>query len=267
VRIGNDAHEQFQLGVFGDVTRFFVALTRTGYHIGEERWEQLRPLIDYLGKVWKTPDQGIWETRGTTYRYVHSTVMAWRAAADLAILAGERRPHDRERARDLARRIRADVEAHGFNREQNAFTAHYGSSELDASILLLALREFLPIDDPRIESSIAAIERHLMVDGYLFRYAIDLETSHGKLRYKEGAFTMCGFWLVQVYVKQARFVEARKLFEHLLKTANDVGIFTEEYDVLRDEPVGNVPQAFSHSGLIDAAVALSSEASSGRGPT
>jgi GH15 family glucan-1,4-alpha-glucosidase len=256
VRVGNDAHDQFQLGIIGDVTRSLVACIGCGYEIDEARWTLLRPLIAHIENVWQCPDYGIWETRGAKHRYVHSIVMAWRAAEDLAVLATERRPADRQRALSLASQIRAEVENVGFNTRVRAFTAYLGGKELDAATLLLPLYDFLPIDDPRITATIAAIERHLTVDGYVFRYSSDLDVKKGRLAECEGAFLLCGFWLVQVYARQGRTELAHALFERLAATANDVGILSEEFDVSEHEAVGNTPQAFSHCGLIDAAVAL-----------
>ena len=254
VRVGNAAHGQFQLGVIGDVTRTLVAAAQRGvWSIDSERWRLLRRLIPYLESAWQRPDHGIWETRGQTHRYTHSILMAWRAAADLALLAPAAGP-DAARATALAERIRADLEPR--TDRDGAYTEYVGSSELDASLLLMPLYDFLPIDDPRIRATVARIEQALVVDGYVFRYSPDITTRNGRLEEREGSFTMCGFWLVQVMVRQERLDEARRLFERLLATANDLGLLTEEYDVTSHQAVGNIPQAFSHTGLIAAAVAL-----------
>lgn len=257
VRIGNDAHEQVQLGIVGDLTTSLVAARDAGWHLTEERWRIIRPLLDHLERAWKRPGNGIWELRGEPRHYVHSKGMAWCAAWNLAALAAPHDPDTAQRAVELAERIRTSVERNGFNRRRGAFVESYGSTALDASVLLLPLRGFLPPDDPRIVSTVAAIERSLVYKGYVFRYSPDIVRRGGRVRTKEGAFAMCGFWLVQLLLRQGRRRDAQVLFERLLRTANDVGLLSEEYDVASGEPIGNTPQAFSHSGLIDAAVALS----------
>ncbi len=258
VRLGNDAHDQLQLGVIGEITTAIVAGVDAGYELDAERWSALRPLLPYLEQVWHLPGNGIWELRGERRHYVHSKAMAWHAARNLAHLAERFDRASAAAATALARDIRADVERNGFDPARGAFVESYGAAALDASVLLLPIRGFSPATDPRIVSTVAAMERELMVDGYVFRYSSDIIRRGRTVRTREGAFAMCGFWLVEVLVAQGRRRDAEELFERLLRTANDLGIMSEEFDVHAGEPVGNTPQALSHAGLIDAALALES---------
>ena len=218
----------------------------------------LEPLIGYLETHWRMPGSGIWETRASQRQYVDSKLMAWVGARGLETLGvGRRRDGDAARLTALQTSIRAEIERAGFDPERSTFTQSYGSEELDASNLVMPIFGFLPADDVRVTGTIAAIERDLTHKGFVYRYSTGSRGEGTKRFAGEGAFTMCGFWLVQSLARCGRVREAVGLFERLLSTANDVGLLSEEYDPDRGEPVGNVPQAFSHSGLIDAAVCLS----------
>jgi GH15 family glucan-1,4-alpha-glucosidase len=257
VRVGNGAHDQFQLGIFGDVMSTFGLAARGGMRFDERDWALLSALVPYLESVWQRPGNGIWELRREQRQYVDSKVMAWVAARELGSLATALERHaEAQRAERLATSIRAEIERDGYDPERGVFTQYYGSRELDASLLLLPIVGFLSADDSRVRATCAAIDRELNRSGFVFRYSADFGScAEGRVE-TEGSFTMCGFWLVQALVRSGHVNAATEQFERMLATANDVGLLSEEYDVETNEPVGNVPQAFSHCGLIDAAVCL-----------
>ncbi len=257
VRVANGAHEQFQLGVFGEVLTAFDWAQRAGVAFDPGHWTTVETLMRHVERVWQNPGNGIWETRDGGHQYTISKVMAWVALErGLALAARGGYATDTDRWRALQKRIHAQVCAAGFDPDRNTFTQYYGSTELDASLLLMPLVGFLPADDSRVRGTVAAIENELFVDGYVYRDAAD--NARGVGGPDEGSFTMCGFWLVEVYVMLGRSCEARALFERLLRMANDVGLFSEEFDVAASRAIGNVPQAFSHVGAINAALRLSS---------
>ena len=255
VRIGNAAHDQLQLDVYGEVADALHQAREGGLVAGPESWEVQRKLTEHLEQIWDRPDEGIWETRGGRRQFTHSKVMAW-VAIDRAIRSAERfaleGPLDRWRA--LRADMHAAICARGFDRGRNSFVQHYGGRELDASLLLIPLVGFLPPTDPRVLGTLAAIERELLVDGFVQRY----DTSEGAdgLPPGEGAFLACSFWLADNYVLQGRHEEARALFARLLSLRNDVGLLAEEYDPRARRQVGNFPQAFSHIALINTALNL-----------
>ena len=252
VRIGNAAHDQLQLDVFGEVMDALHQARRGGLTPREADWEFQRELLAHVESVWTQPDEGLWEVRGGRRHFTHSKVMAWLAVdrgirgAEAFGLAG---PLDEWRA--LRRRIHEDVCRHGFDPALGSFVQSYGSRELDASLLLLPTIGFLPPDDPRILGTIAAVERRLLVDGFVLRY--DTGTSDDGLPPGEGAFLACSFWLADAYAITGRVDQARALFTRLLALRNDVGLLAEEYDTRAHRLVGNFPQAFSHVALVNTA--------------
>jgi len=256
VRIGNAAHLQVQLDVYGEVMDVLHQSRREGLSNGED-WAFQAALLEHLESIWRDPDEGMWEIRGEPQHFTYSKVMTW-VAFDRGIRAIETSgldgPVDRWRAQRDA--IRAEVCAHGFDPTLGSFVQSFGSKELDASLLLLPTTGFLPTDDPRIRSTIEAVERRLFVDGFLLRY--DTKTSDDGLPTGEGAFLACSFWLADAYVLLGRLDDARRLFERLLSLRNDVGLLSEEYDTKAQRLVGNFPQAFSHIALINTAHNLSS---------
>jgi len=263
VHIKNGAHAQFQLGVFGTILVALEHAQRAGVAFTPEHWTLLEPILDHIEHVWQRPDNGIWEMRSGGRQYVASKLMAW-AGVEGGIALAQRGGFATDVARwgALAGRIHAQLCSAGFDALRKTFTQYYGSQELDAATLLIPLVGFLAATDERFAGTVDAIERHLTERGYVYRYSADDideidETNHELPA--EGAFTMCGFWLVQAYALQGRKAEAVALFERLLATANDVGLLSEEYDVTHGLAIGNVPQAFSHAGLIDAACRLSDE--------
>ncbi len=262
VRIGNAASNQLQLDIFGEV---LDALHRSHMHQEDlARHQARRPaprpigvlLLKHLEKIWREPDDGIWEVRGPRRHFVHSKIMAW-VAFDRAVRGLEEAegdwPIDRwKRIRD---EIHADICEHGFDPEIGAFTQYYGASTLDASVLLAPVVGFLPADDPRIAGTVAAIEKRLIKDGYVLRYEQPDATVDG-LPPGEGAFLACSFWYVDVLVLQGRLDEAKGMFERLVALCNDVGLLAEEYDPQARRMLGNFPQAFSHVALVNCAYTL-----------
>jgi GH15 family glucan-1,4-alpha-glucosidase len=252
VRIGNAAHGQLQLDVYGEVMDALHQARRGALHPREAAWSFQRALLEHLEGVWEQPDEGIWEVRGGPRQFTHSKVMAW-VALDRGIRAvedfGLKGPASRWRA--LRQSIHDEVCTRGFDSELGSFVQSYGSKELDASLLLLPTMGFLPPTDSRIQGTIAAVERRLFTDGFLLRY--DTATSNDGLPQGEGAFLACSFWLADAYVLIDRLDDARRLFERLLSLRNDVGLLAEEYDTRAQRLVGNFPQAFSHIALITTA--------------
>lgn len=256
VRIGNAAHQQLQLDVFGEVMDALHSARMHGLEWGDEGWRVQVELMRYLEDHWQDPDAGIWEERAPPRRYVFSTVMAW-VAADRAVKAVERfglkGPADRWR--QMRDAIHKEVCERGFNAERNAFTRNFGGTTLDASVLLLPEVGFLPPKDPRIIGTIEAVQRDLMVDGFVRRYHTH-ENDDG-LPPGEGTFLACTLWLADAFALIGRGDEARILFERVLAVRNDVGLLAEEYDPVARRQLGNFPQAFSHVGVINTARNLS----------
>ncbi len=252
VRTGNAAHGQLQLDVFGEVMDALHQAVRGGIESNEASWAFQCQMLEHLMTVWQQPDQGIWEVRGSARCFTYSRVMAW-VAFDRGIQGVEKfgldGPVDRWRA--VRGAIHDEVCARGFNRELGCFVQSYGSTELDASLLLLPTVGFLPVTDPRIHGTIEAVEKRLFVDGFLLRY--DTRSGADGLPGGEGAFLACSFWLADAYVLMGRIDDARRLFERLLTLCNDVGLLSEEYDTGARRLIGNFPQAFSHIALINTA--------------
>jgi GH15 family glucan-1,4-alpha-glucosidase len=259
VRIGNAASGQLQLDVFGEVMDALFQGHKGGLPEHEPSWELQCELLAHLEKVWDRPDEGIWEVRGPPRHFTYSKVMCW-VAFDRGIRAVEswKLPGPVERWRELRARIHADVCERGVRRSTGTFVQSYGSSELDASLLLIPMTGFLPIDDPRISATVEAIRKDLTSDGLVQRYR-SRRALEG-LPPGEGVFLACSFWLVDVLCMQGRTQEARALFERLLSLRNDVGLLAEEYDPAIKCLLGNFPQAFSHVGLINSAMGLSRQA-------
>jgi len=252
VRVGNAAHAQVQLDVYGEVMDALHQARRGRLESREEDWAFQRLLLDHLQSIWAEPDEGLWEVRGGRRHFTHSKVMAW-VAFDRGIKAietcGLEGPLDEWRTTRAA--IHEDVCARGFDTRLNSFVQSYGATELDASLLMIPTVGFLPADDPRVLGTIDAIERRLMVNGLLRRY--DPATSDDGVAGEEGVFLACSLWLADAYFLTGRTDEARRLFEHVLSLANDVGLLSEEYDTHSGRLVGNFPQAFSHIALVNTA--------------
>ena len=255
VRIGNAAARQLQLDIYGEMLdTFFHALHGMGRHT-EEEFRALVLLLEHLEEVWDKPDAGIWEVRGGKRQFTYSKVMAW-VAFDRAILIADKLKCDvpRRKWAKLRDRIHEEICRKGFNKKKNSFVQYYGGKELDASLLLLPLVGFLPATDARIRGTIAAVERELMRDGLVMRYAT--ERVKDGLPPGEGSFVACSFWMVSCLKAIGRGDEARELFERVLGLRNDLGLLAEEYDIEDRRQVGNFPQAFSHIALVNAAFDL-----------
>ena len=256
VRIGNAAHGQLQLDVYGEVVDTLFQGKRGGLETRPADWNFLRAILEHLEQVWSCPDKGVWETRGDPQHFTFSKIMSW-VALDRGIRAieGNKVEGPVARWREVRQRIHAEVCARGFNSEIGSFVQSYDSKNLDASLLLIATTGFLPADDPRIRGTIEAVERDLFVDGFVRRY--DTQTTDDGLPAGEGAFLACSFWLVDALLLTGRQNDARALFERLLGLRNDVGLLAEEYDTGAKRLVGNFPQAFSHIALVNSAHNLS----------
>ncbi|MFC1232208.1 glycoside hydrolase family 15 protein [Streptomyces sp. Sce081] len=261
VRVGNDAVNQFQLDVYGEVVDSLALARRSGLSPHPDVWALQRVLLDFLRSAWRQPDEGLWEVRGGRRHFVHSKVMVW-VAADRAVGLLEENPdlegdvqRDLEDWRALRDEVHRDVCEKGYDPERNTFTQSYGSRELDAALLLIPRVGFLPPDDPRVLGTVDAIRAELGQDGLVRRYTADRTDVDG-LPGVEGTFLVCSFWLADALHMTGRTAEARELFERLLGLANDVGLLAEEYDPVGKRLLGNFPQAFSHIGLVNTALAL-----------
>ena len=255
VRIGNAAHEQFQLDVYGELMDAFEQSRKGGLAATEDGWELQRALAEHVTKVWHKPDQGLWETRGPPRHFVYSKVMAW-VVFDRAVKAvrthGLKGPA--EEWEKVCDRIHDEVCDKGFDKTRNTFRAAYDSDDLDASLLLLAQTGFVKPGDPRFVGTVEAIERELLVGGFVRRYHTH-QVDDG-LRPGEGAFLACSFWLADAYISIGRREDAKALFKRLLAIRNDLGLLAEEYEPKAGRQQGNFPQAFSHVALINTAFNL-----------
>ena len=256
VRIGNAAHHQFQLDVYGEMMDALYLARRGGLPSDENAWAVQQALIGFLESAWKEPDEGIWEVRGPRRHFTHSKIMAW-VAFDRMVKSVERfgleGPVDRWRA--LRRAVHEEVCRSGYDTERNTFVQYYGGKDLDAALLMIPLVGFLPPHDTRVRGTVAAIEADLLRDSFVLRYhareAID------GLPAGEGVFLACTFWLADNFALLGRRDDAVKLFERLLGLCNDVGLISEEYDPSKRRLLGNFPQAFTHVSLINTAMNLS----------
>ncbi len=260
VRIGNGAYDQFQLDVFGEVMDALLHSWRAGLDPGPEGSRLEHVMMNFLERAWEWPDEGIWEVRGPRRHFTHSKVMAWVGvdrmirAIESGWLAGPI-----ERLRELRARIHAQVCERGFDRDRGAFVQSYGSKHLDASLLTIPLVGFLPAHDPRVRSTVEAIERELSTGPFVARYKTDPEVDG--LPVGESSFLLCSFWMIDCLFLLGRREEARARLDALLAIRNDVGLLSESYDVEHQRLAGNFPQAFSHIGLVNSARAF--EASNG----
>ena len=255
VRIGNAAHGQMQLDVYGEVAETLWQARLGGLRLSPASWGVQRAFTNHLAVIWREPDEGIWEVRGPRRAFTHSRVMAW-VAFDRAIRRAERfrLPAPLARWRQARDEIHAEVCARGFHPGRNAFTQSYGAEVLDAAVLMMPLMGFLPAEDARVRGTVAAIERDLLHDGFVRRY--DTAAGADGLPPGEGAFLACSFWLADTYAAMGRLDEAEALFARLCGACNDLGLLAEEYDPAGGRLLGNFPQAFSHVGLVNTALGL-----------
>ncbi|MFT8244495.1 glycoside hydrolase family 15 protein [Roseomonas sp. BN140053] len=252
VRVGNAAVEQHQLDIFGEVLDCTFLAESTGIERTPWDVEVEGRLVAHLERTWREPDRGMWESRDPPRHYVHSKVMAWVAVDRFIRSSRGRSDCDAERLQrleTLQAEMHAEICREGFNPSRNSFVQSYGAEELDASLLLLPLVQFLPVEDPRMAGTIAGIERHMMEGGLVRRYEPPFMAG-------EGTFLACSFWLADCMLLQGRRDEARALFERVLGLCNDVGLLAEGYHVGNGRMTGNFPQALSHLALVNTALAL-----------
>jgi GH15 family glucan-1,4-alpha-glucosidase len=255
VRVGNDAAGQLQLDAPGQlVAQSWLAYER-GIEPDDDYWRFIVDLAEMAAERWKEPDRGIWEWRNEPKHFTHSKVLCWVAierALQLAELCMRKAPERRWRkARDEIRRA---VERRGYDKKRGVFVMAFDDDALDGSLLRLPAIGFIAYDDDRMVRTVDAIREDLDVDGLIRRY----DEKDG-LPGTEGAFLACCFWLVEVLSRQSRFGEARDVFDRTMRAANDLGLFSEEYDARGGEMLGNFPQALTHLSHIEASLALQRE--------
>jgi GH15 family glucan-1,4-alpha-glucosidase len=255
VRIGNAAHRQLQLDVYGEVVDAMHLARRRGVPGSEDAWRVVGTMLHHLEHAWRQPDEGIWEVRGPRRHFTHSKVLAW-VAFDRMVKEIER--HGRKgplaRWRALRDEIHAEVCTRGFDARRNTFVQRYDAGDLDAALLMIPLVGFLPAGDPRVRGTVSAIQDELLLDGFVQRYRTHPEVDG--LPGGEGVFLPCTLWLADNLILQGRVEEGRAVFERVLGLANDVGLWSEEYDPGARRMLGNFPQAFTHVAVINTAFNL-----------
>lgn len=248
VRIGNNAYNQNQWDIYGEIMDTALRLSNYVGKIDENLWPFFRDICNLAIQNWRKPDEGIWEVRNGPFHFVYSKVMCW-SALDRGIKIARRYGFDAplEEWENENERIKEDILEKGYEKSLGSFIQRYGFKELDASLLLLALMNFLPFDDERIKGTIKACKKHLLRNNFLLRY-----TNADGLKGEEGAFILCNFWLIECLALSEKTKEAKNLLATTLKAANHLGLFSEEYDFEKNQMLGNFPQAFSHIGFINA---------------
>ncbi|GHH73590.1 glucoamylase [Streptomyces sulfonofaciens] len=266
VRTGNQAVEQLQLDVYGEVIDSLTLAARAGLGSQPHAWRMQNALLEFLESTWQQPDAGLWEVRGPRRHFVHSKIMSW-VAADRAVRAMEADPGlggDVDRWRRMRDAIKREVCERGYDPDRNTFTQSYGSADLDAALLLIPRTGFLPPTDSRVVGTVDAVCRELSHGGLLRRYTSEASEVDG-LPGTENAFIVCSFWLADALFLMGRKQQARDLFDRLVGLCNDVGLLAEEYDPDTERQLGNFPQAFSHIGLVHTAFVLYGETGGGLG--
>jgi len=252
VRFGNAAISQLQLDIYGEVIDTLCIAHSQG--LTGDADELVSLLVEKLETIWRLPDAGIWEERGPPCHHVYSKAMCWVAFSRAATMLEHSRPEAARRWRDLAEEVRQEVLQKGFDADRGAFTAAYGSSALDASVLRLPIVGFIEADDPRMMTTVAAIEHELMNDGLVYRYSA--ETVDDGVGGGEGMFIAVACWLADVYAMQNRYDDARALFDRVVAATNDLGLLSEEWWAKDGRAMGNFPQALSHVAVINTALAI-----------
>ena len=273
VRVGNGAYNQLQLDIYGELMDAVYLYNKYGQPISYDFWTHLRLLVDWVCDHWQLEDEGIWEVRGGKKHFLYSKIMCW-VALDRALRLADKRsfPADRQRWLDIRDQIYEEIMEKGWNSEMNSFVQSYGADTLDASSLIMPLVFLLAPSDPRMLSTLDAINRSpenggLVAASLVYRYNVDASQRDG-LTGGEGTFNMCSFWLVEAltragYTDREKLDESRLMFEKMLGYANHVGLYSEETGH-SGEALGNFPQAFTHLSLISAAFNLD-RTLSGRG--
>ncbi len=255
VRIGNGAYDQRQNDVFGAVLDSILLHTRKSERLPQRLWPIVETQAECATKVWREPDQGIWEARGAPQQYVSSKLMCWVALDRASNLADDpRRPGQGGRLEGDRGRDPVRTSSSTASRDQGVLRQHYATDALDASVLLAAIFGFLPGDDERLHATVAAIATDLTENGFVLRYRTD-ETDDG-LSGKEGTFLICSFWLVSALAIVGELQQARDLMERLLRIGSPLGLYAEEFDADTGRHLGNFPQAFSHLALMEAAARI-----------
>ncbi|MFC4242922.1 glycoside hydrolase family 15 protein [Gryllotalpicola reticulitermitis] len=255
VHVGNAAFTQYQADVLGEVMIALHRAREAGLVETPFSWSLQRALLDFLGEHWQRPDNGIWEIRGTERNFTHSRVMAW-AAFDRGVRAVTEHGLDGPVAKwsRIRDEIRTQIETQGFDAGRGSYTQYFGGTTLDASVLQMPQVGFCEADDPRMLTTVRAIERELLKDGLVLRY--QTEAGIDGLPPGEEPFLACSFWLVEQYARSGELENAHELMERLVDLANDVGLLSEEYDTATGRQAGNTPQALSHLALVRAADAI-----------
>ena len=254
VRIGNAAEKQMQLDVYGELLDLSWLWYSRGHAPNADYWEFLTGMVDTAAANWNKPDRGIWEMRGSPRHFVHSKVMCWAALNYGIMLAQElEREAPVERWKEAREDLRRGIEKEGYDRDRGVFVQAFDNRAMDAALLLIPTVGFIDYTDERMVRTANEVQKELAVNGLLRRYPEGNDAMDGK----EGAFIACSFWLVNCLARQGRLDEAHKVFKRAVSTGNDLGIFSEEYDLEREEMLGNYPQGLTHLSLITAIIALS----------
>ena len=251
VRIGNNAYNQKQLDIYGELINAIFDTARYGMDISDDTWALIKDLVDYICEVWNTKDQGIWEVRDEPRHYIHSKLMCW-VGVDRGIkIATKKEPEMSFNKWEKTREeIRSAILEKGFNKKLNSFVQYYNSNAIDATSVLIPQMGFLPYDDPKIQGTIDAVMENLMTEnGFLYRYK-----NEDGLPGDEGCFALCSFWLVDSLTLSGRLDEAEDIFVKVLQQISPLGLLSEEIDPVTKSQLGNFPQAFSHIGLINSAL-------------
>ncbi len=258
VRVGNGAAQQLQLDVYGELVDSAYLYCRYAGKISRELWDGIRPIVDLAVERWQEPDASIWEVRGEPQQFTYSKVMCW-VAIDRGLRIAKRfgLPADEARWDGARRKIHQAIIKQGWSERLGAFTQAFGTERLDAAALRLTQVQFLPRTDPRLRSTIHAVDARLATGPLVFRYRVE-ETDDG-LATREGSFIICAFWLADALAHIGELEEAQRRFERLLAFASPLGLFSEEVHPTTGALLGNFPQAFSHLALISAAANIERE--------
>jgi GH15 family glucan-1,4-alpha-glucosidase len=256
VRIGNAAYRQSQLDIYGELLDSVYLYNKYGAPISYDLWRNLVRLLDYVCDNWRRPDEGIWEVRAEPRHFVYSKLMCW-VALDRGLRLASKRSFPANYERWLKNRdeIYFEIMEQGWSKSCKAFVQYYGSDRMDASLLLMPLVFFVSPSDPRMIQTMERIQQRLSMDSLVHRYSLSDDDPVDGISGREGAFSICSFWLVEALTRAGRVEEARLMFEKMLGYANHVGLFAEEIGHC-GEALGNFPQAFTHLGLISAAFNL-----------
>ncbi len=254
VRIGNQAYQQIQLDIYGELLDAVYLVNKYGNPISHDMWNRIRRIISYVIDHWQEPDEGIWETRGGKQHFLFSRLMCW-VALDRALRLADKRsfPAPYQAWKDVRDEIYEDIHGHFWDEEKGAFVQYKGGKALDASSLLMPLVRFISPTDPRWLSHLKAVEEELVYDSLVYRYSTDV--SPDGLTGEEGTFSICTFWYVECLSRAGQLQKARFYFEKMLGYANHLGLYGEELSP-QAEHLGNFPQAFTHLALISAAYDL-----------